>query len=171
MKILLFRGEGMVSRLIQWQTRSQYNHVAVELSDGSIIEAWEGDVIQAVKASFFPKWFPHDGVRVHSGWHDLALGHKPGTQIDVFSVPNDFDHSGMEVFLKAQIGKPYDVRGVLKFVSRRPAKNDGYWFCSELCHAAALQAGWLMVRGESWAMSPRDIGLTPGLVFDGSRTL
>lgn len=41
MRIALYQGKSAISRLIRWQTRSQYSHAAFLLDDGSVIEAWQ----------------------------------------------------------------------------------------------------------------------------------
>jgi uncharacterized protein YycO len=114
MKILLFRGRGLVSSLIRFQTWSKYSHVATMLDDGSIIEAWPG-------------------VGVH---RMLKLPHG-ASGIDFFEpLITSHERNTITRFLIAQIGKPYDWRGVFQFVLREHVHTHNRWFCSDLVAAA-----------------------------------
>jgi uncharacterized protein YycO len=55
-----------------------------------------------------------------------------------------------------QIGKPYDWRGVLRFVSRKPHHVNGAWFCSELVFECLARSGVrLLDRIEASDVSPQ----------------
>jgi uncharacterized protein YycO len=143
-KILLFKGKSLISRLIQWQTRSPYSHVAVQLNDGRIVEAW------------------HIGGVGYLTEHT----HTPKTEIDVFKIEGEYNILAVEKFLSAQIGKKYDFRSVFRFVSRRDAPADDRWFCSELVVTAFYMGGLDLLRGAPSMMSPRDIAMIPRLQFE-----
>ena len=112
----LYKGTSMISTLIKWRTWSEYSHVSWINEDGSVIEAWT------------------DGVCQRKSIHEA---HRPGTQIDIFDVKMSLEQKArIKLFLKGEIGKKYDYRGVMKFISRRSGDNQDRWFCSELIAAA-----------------------------------
>lgn len=150
MRVLLFKGKSVVSRLIQWQTRSPYSHVAVELDDGRIIEAWH-----------------IGGVSMYKDRAAMAVYHEVGTEIDVYKpwALTAAQALNVERFLVSQVGKKYDFRSVFRFVSRRSAKENDKWFCSELVAEAFKYAGYPLLHGEAANFSPRDIAMSPNLAL------
>ena len=137
--VLLFRGRGLISRLIRWQTRSCYSHAALRLPTGQIIEAWPG-----------------------KGVHLTTLADYTG--VDVFTVPSAARHQWEWAisYARGQVGRGYDYWGVLRFISRDNLPDSERWFCSELVFAALHQAGvHLLKRVPSWAVTPRDLSLSP----------
>ena len=163
MKILLFSGTGTVSRLIRWQTRGEFNHVAVMLNDGSIVEAWEGNIFRLLGSLLLPRWIKHEGVRQVESLDALMEMHSSGTSIHLYAIDAEYNAAAVTDFLLRRLGAPYDLMAVLKFVSRRPAKDNAKWFCSELCHRAFHAGGLDLVKGQPWMVSPRDISMSPYL--------
>lgn len=138
-RVLLFRGRGLISGLIRFQTRSEYSHAALLMPDGRILESWQGA-----------------GVRVHelTDW----------AGIDAFSVRgmsgDQWDQA--LAFAWRQLGNRYDYLSVLRFVSRRDAPENGRWFCSELVFAALAIAGVrLLARVEAAEVSPGMLAWSP----------
>jgi uncharacterized protein YycO len=140
--VLLFRGRGLASTLIRWQTRSPYSHAALRLPDGRIIESWQTA-----------------GVRIQT------LADWQG--IDIFAV-RGMGPSHWYVALNyatAQIGFSYDWLSVARFVTRRRTGADHRWFCSELVFASLAYAGVrLLERIDPAAVSPGHLALSPLLV-------
>jgi uncharacterized protein YycO len=134
--ISLHRGTALVSRLIRWQTRSEYSHAGIVLPDQSFIEAREGKGVRQ-----FPR-----------------LTANPGETIDLFEVDvTETQSEDITWFLIQQLGKPYDWTMVARFITRRDETraSSGKWFCSELVFAAFQQAGVDLLRGtEPWEVSP-----------------
>lgn len=140
-RVLLFRGRGLISAAIRWQTRSEYSHAALLMPDGRILESWQGA-----------------GVRVKeiTDW----------TDVDRFTVPALTDTGWGKVldFAWAQIGSGYDYTGVLRFVSRRKSPENNRWFCSELVFAALVQTGLpILARIDAAEVSPALLALSPHL--------
>lgn len=140
-RVLLFRGRGLISTAIRWQTRSEYSHAALLMPDGRILESWQGA-----------------GVRVKeiTDWAD----------VDRFTVPALTETGWGKVldFAWAQIGAGYDYTGVLRFVSRRKSPENGRWFCSELVFAALVQTGLpILARIDAAEVSPALLALSPHL--------
>ena len=150
--IAQYRGKSMLSKLIEWQTRSDWSHSAIifQKDDGMywLVEAWHrggvsccsGDTIEEV----------------------LSANHTPGTKVDLFTInvtPTQWLIARRAAF--EEVGKPYDFALILKFLSRRPAKENGKWICSELvCHSLA-EAGIMLQHLPCWAMSPELVGISP----------
>lgn len=151
MRMLLFRGKSVVSKLIQWQTRSPYSHVAVELDDGSIIEAWYIGGVRELERG--------DGA------------HKPGTVVEAYTIEVEYDSEKVDKFFRKQLGKAYDYRSIPRFVTRKDAPDNDKWFCSELFISGFLAGGCELLRGNPSHISPRDTAMIPYLKFDEEFTL
>lgn len=175
MKLALYRGKSLISLAIRWVTRSQYSHAAfvfdaatasaaialvrdgvkfrhlVWISEGSVVEAWQG------------------GVRSNPSISSL---HTLGTWVDlfVFDPPLTTDQEKRLIqALVGQIGDPYDYKSVLRFITRRPAKEDDAWFCSELCFQDCRDIGAeLLRRVEAWAVPPHWLQMSPRVKFEKS---
>jgi uncharacterized protein YycO len=141
----LYRGHSILSRAIQFQSRSPYSHAAWIFDNQSVVEAW----------------IP-DGVRYST---HFCKGHTPGTVIELFDFIEpltEAEHSQIAGFLMGQRGRRYDYLGVLKFLSRRRATEDDSWFCSELVFAACLSAGRRLLSGvEPWRVYPGMLAMSP----------
>jgi len=141
-KILAYKGTSFVSRMIRLQTRSEYSHVAIQLPDETVIEAW---TIGGVRHVASP-----------------TEAHTPGTEIDVFEITGEYDFGKVLAFLNSQLGKKYDFRAIFRFLTRRKHPLDDRWFCSELVLAAFRTGGLdLLSRLPSSATTPRDITISP----------
>jgi len=139
--ILLFRGRGLISALIRWQTRGQYSHAALLMPDGRIVESWQGDGVR---------------VKTLADWRG----------VERYTVPSMSAAQWDEAlaFARAEVGKGYDYRAIVRFVSRRKMRADDRWFCSELVFAALAHAGVpLFARIEPWAVSPGLLAISPML--------
>ena len=142
MKILAYKGRSIPSRLIRLQTRSEYSHVAVQMDDGTVIEAW---AIGGVRHVASP-----------------TEAHKPGTPIDVFEIKGTYDEGMVRRFLKSQLGKRYDYRAIVRFLTRRKMRADDRWFCSELVIEAFRRGGLhLQARIPASYAPPRDVAMSP----------
>lgn len=141
-RVLLFRGRGVISALVRWQTRSVYSHCAIQLPDGRILESWQGSGVQ---------------VRRLADWAGVERFRVAGITATQW---------GRAVsFAEAQVGAGYDYISVLRFVSRRHAPDNGRWFCSELVAAALQVAGvQLLARVDPAEVSPAMLSWSPLLV-------
>ena len=151
MQLLAYRGRSWISKAIRWQTRSKYSHIAIELNDGSVVEAW------------------HVGGVSHS--KDFKEKHTKGTPVDAFAIKMPFDVVEAEAFLLSQVGKKYDFGSILRFMSRRDEPKDNKWFCSELA-VEALKEGRLALleRIPASHISPGQCITSPFLKYIGTRT-
>lgn len=145
-KVALFKGRGVVSTLIQWQTRSIYSHAAIWLpgTERTVIESRE-----------------FAGVRVHE------YTPEEWAAVDLFDVAGA-DHLTWQIalsFARAQIGLPYDYWSVARFLTKRAARENARWFCSELVHKALSAAGIrLLERIPSAEVSPGELAVSPLLL-------
>lgn len=147
LRVCLHHGDSWVARAIRWQTRSHWNHASLLVGD-VLYEALEGRGVINVR--------PLREVQARE-------------EVKTFAVPHLTDEGAAKVvaFLERQIGKPYDLSMVARFVTRQQAdrKESGRWFCSELAFAALREGGVsLLCRVEPWAVSPGMLAYSPRLV-------
>ena len=142
--ICFYKGKSFVSGVIKWFTWGEYSHVAYMFENGELIEAW------------------HKGGVVHRmSWLE---GHKAGTVIERYKITGmDEEHEQIMVaFLKSQVGKKYDYRGLFGFLGRKAIENALKWFCSELIMEATKKAGIpLLLRVPSYKVSPTQENTSP----------
>ena len=142
--IMLLRGTSLLSRLIQWQTRSPYSHAAIVTPSGTVIESVEGKGVREVPI-------------------EHAYKHAVYDLFDVSGLSDDQWSDALE-WARSKIGSRYDYRGVLRFVSRRPAELNDKYFCSEFVFAAMLHAGLLLLeRIPAHNVSPAILSYSPSL--------
>ncbi len=157
--VALYRGISAGSRLIRWFNWSDYSHAAwLDDDDWTLYEAWIGTGVRALRS--------------------LHEGHTPGTRVDVFNDQlSDAQRSTVRAFLTQEMGKPYDLPGVLRFATRRPEsrRSQQRWFCSELVAAAFEQADApLLKRIPSYKVHPGLLAWSPrldlrfGVVLEGA---
>lgn len=142
MHLCLHRGRGIVSKLIEWQSRSKFSHASMLFSDGVVIES-----------------------REFVGVHRLPkLVNRPGEIIDVFEVlTNQKQEHAIRSFAEAQVGKRYDYRSIVRFMTREPVTNwqMNNWFCSELAFASFDAGGIRLLNTiRAWAVNPGHLSLS-----------
>ena len=140
-QILLFKGQGMISRLIRWQTNGEYSHVAIQLPDGQILEAWHKPA----------------KVRLREPLEDW-------TNVEAFDVEGMTEKQWEKAiaWAKQQVGKKYDFGGVMRFVTRWRKPQDESWFCSELVFQAIQEGGVrLLDRIHCSQVSPTVLSFSP----------
>jgi uncharacterized protein YycO len=140
LQVLLFRGTGAFSRLIEWQTRGPYSHAALLLPDGRQIEAWS------------------DGVDIRPHFEDH------GSRVDRFTVAATKQQVvKVANFARGEVGCAYDWYADFCFVTRmRPPRSDKAWFCSELVYASLEAGGINLFRGtEAYEVSPSMLARSP----------
>lgn len=134
--VLLRRPQGLLGRLISWQTRGEYSHTALALG-GSVWEVGGGYGLDPVT------WYPESWLQ---GEWDRR-----------YVLLTDAQAQQMRDWLSEQEGKKYDLTMVARFVSRRgeARKSSGKWFCSELVAAAFEHVGLPLFQDtEPWEVAP-----------------
>lgn len=138
--ILLFRGRGVISTLIRWQTRGPYSHAAFLLPDGRVLESWQGK-----------------GVRLRApltDWEGADAYYIPGMTDEQWEIAIDYALD--------QIGKKYDYWAIIRFISRHNMPKNDNWFCSELVFDSLSEAKVpLLHRIAGWAVSPGLLSFSP----------
>jgi len=143
-RVLLFRGKGVISSLIRWQTRSIYSHAAILTAPDELIESWQGSGVQRRTVKQV----------------DLA-------DVDQFEVDgmNDTMWAVAIAFMTKELGCGYDYASIAAFVTRRNAGSPTRWFCSELVFAAIAAAGVQLFRDtQAWEVSPGMLSKSPKLL-------
>jgi len=152
--ILLFKGEGGLSRLIAWGTGSEYTHVAVCVSSqmNLAVEAIAGGGVRAIDIRQIKE--NYDVYRVKQG--------------------NNYDLDGALSYLVDKLNSKYDYLGVLFLgllkvlaklylplrIKANKWQKDRDYFCSELCFKAFYTGGGLDIVpdiSEADITSPGDI--------------
>lgn len=161
--ILLYKGKGFTSRIIQLFTGSDYNHVAVVLEPKVFLSVESNTGHQA-------------GVRA------VDLRKIDFKEVDVYRIKPEFtyDLSKVVSFLVGHLGAKYDLMGVVflgflkilslfTFLTWKPfntfqIKKD--YFCSELVYEAFATGGLDIVPQVDSAdvTSPGDISESPLLI-------
>lgn len=100
-----------------------FSHVDVVLADGRLLGA--RDAVCAGVAA---------GVQIRPADYARFTRTLPVTLFTGAANAQGFD-----TFLRAQLGKPYDMRAIIGFAVGRDWRESDSWFCSELV-AAALEA-------------------------------
>ncbi len=149
--MLCFRGKGPLSWIIRVLTRSFYSHAGLVYWH----ESWDRPRLYCVEAV-------GKGVRLIL-MSELEKRYKGG--FDYFSV----DHADAVAKQKAvgfcfeQLGKPYDIPGLWRFFAAivlgrvEQARQDDYWFCSELVAAAYHSQGKPLAPRTPEYTSPHDL--------------
>lgn len=78
----------------------------------------------------------------------------------IVSLPSTAEQDdAFHAFLRAQIGKPYDLTAIAALVLGRDWTEADSWFCSELQAAALVHAGWFPAApATAFAkITPRDL--------------
>ncbi len=119
------RSRSVPSRLIEWFGAGHYSHVTTLMPDRvSVIDA-----------------------RLHGGVKRRPVSYLKNTRVTWVDLLCDSELQSLKVysFLTAQIGKRYDITGIIDFVTgynRDPNwKTKSAWFCDELAAAACEYAG------------------------------
>lgn len=139
MKVLLFRGRGLISTLIRWQTRSrQFSHAALLFDDGALFEAWQGK-----------------GV-----WQTTLKSKENVTFFEFVTPLSDEQKRKARKLAESFVGAGYDYTGVLRFVSRRIKDTVDRQFCSEFVMRVCAGIGADLLRLEPERAAPETLSFS-----------
>lgn len=125
--------------------------------------------------------YSHCGIVINGYYYD-AKPSKGVEKLSVNDIPRDYDLFGVTVtdlqyekiqlFLDAQVGKPYDFIGIARFILRTPpSQNHNEWFCSSLIFAAFLAAGIRLLGEKDYKITPASLPESPYLKYLGKITV
>lgn len=121
MQVLLVRAHSVGSFAIRARLWENWSHAAVVLPNGEVIDST----------------FKAGGVRLRK--LSDVMDHASAAKVITLNVPNE---ERALSFLHQQLGKPYDWRAILGWItSDRDWADDSAWFCFELVAAAAKAGG------------------------------
>jgi uncharacterized protein YycO len=142
LRVVLHASDGIVGKLIRWQTRADWSHVSLAYPDGLLLEAREGrGVVRERRLSDCTE--PTQVFRVVASSVRLSKAMR---------------------WAETQLDKGYDYTMVARFLTRRQETrgSTGKWFCSELAFAALLHVEVpLLARTEPWEVSPGLLARSP----------
>lgn len=111
---------GLESRAIEWFGHGWCSHVDSVLEDGSLL-----------------------GARMDGGVAIRQPGYATFSRTERVILPTTPEiAAAYHAFLMAQIGKRYDVDGIVAFVVGRDWRDPTRWFCSELVAAGLETSGY-----------------------------
>lgn len=119
------RGSDLGADLIAWFSHGGYSHVDTVVREGLL--GARSDRVGGAPA----------GVQIRDPSY---IGESPALRVQIECAPDV--SMAYEVFVRSQIGKPYDLEGIAGFVSGRDWRDDSAWFCSELVAAALEGCGY-----------------------------
>ncbi|HWG77837.1 MAG TPA: hypothetical protein VN660_13745 [Steroidobacteraceae bacterium] len=124
MRVKVVAGTGLTSKALCWWGNGfgGYSHAAAVLPSGELLDARYDHV-----------GGQPPGVRIRPDGYEKWL------RWQVIDIPSSAaQDAAWERYLRSQIGRPYDSRGILSFILGTQPADDGMWFCSAL-QAEALQ--------------------------------
>ena len=127
---------GLAADVIQWYTRSVWNHVDIVMPDHTLT-----------------------GARAEGGVQNRPANYRRFARVKRFQTALSVEaEKEFYLCLAEQIGKPYDWTGIINFVVDRDWRNPDHWFCSELVAWLFEKAGRPLLRVDSAdKVTPRDL--------------
>jgi uncharacterized protein YycO len=172
MLIAQYKGVGFPSREIRFVTRSQYSHSAflfdavTERACQKMLKAGAdlGGIQHILAGSVVEAWMPE--VRNVAS---ISSQHQSGVNVDVFKLVDPLtlaEEMALITFLVPEMGTPYNLRDVIRFVTKRPGNLDNSWFCSELVYAGLQKVHRnILVSTPAWMVPPDWIPRSPLLTY------
>lgn len=142
MIVAFTRGRDIGSKLIRLFTWSKWSHVAV-------VEESQIEHISAY-STVIDSTFLNGGVKRRSV---ASLLHK-ATEWAYVKIDTPDDTEAYRL-LESQIGKKYDVTGIIGLAFRRKWEQDDKWFCNELFEWVMLKLGAARFREDVWRLTPQ----------------
>ena len=136
-RILLYRGHGLISWAIRWQTRSQYSHAAF-LLDSTVYE------------SVYPTGVRSRRVEPTDAFMSDCY----------YAWVSEDQYAGLGEWCKARIGCKYDKTAILRFIDRHHNHVNRKYFCSEYVVEGLLHIGVQLLRAPAWKISPGLLGMS-----------
>lgn len=137
-------GTGVVSKLIQWQQRTEVSHVSLIDNDNWLIEAREFRGV----------------VRERT----LADARRDIRVDEMVVMVSPLQRSTAIQWAMTQLGKSYDYASIARFITRSQDGRDdnGKWFCSEYTFVIAQKADvQLLKRIDPVNVSPGHFVISP----------
>lgn len=132
MRLVFSRSRTVGSLLIRAACWSPFSHCGIWTEDGTVIEATWPQGVREVGLATFVKHATH--------WEFVDI-----------DVPNEA--AGI-AWGRSQIGKPYDVWGVIGLGLRRNWQADDAWWCSEFMEMLVAKAERPRFRRDAHRLTP-----------------
>ena len=144
MRWQLVQGLGISSKFIGWFGGGGYSHVDVITPTGALRGARSDIIGGATKPGYF------DRVPFYDRWIKRCIF---TLAVDPAKEKRYWD------FSNAQLGKPYDKRGILGFATgERDWHDPSAWFCSEEVYANCEHAEiFKHMPADAWKVDPGDL--------------
>jgi uncharacterized protein YycO len=147
MKLILCRHPAIGSYLLRAWMGSRWSHAAIWDDECSMV--YDTTLQQGgVRASFEYDWFSRFPTR------------------RIINLPSA-DAAQAREWLKAQVGKPYDLTALVRIFFRTRAWNDpGRWFCSELAASCINLFVKPLFSADAAAITPYHLDLLTDVAYD-----
>lgn len=132
MRLIFSRSHTVGSVVIRGVTWSPWSHCGIWTPDGTVLEANYPHGVREVALATFLKHASH--------WEFVDI-----------DVP---DEAAGIAWARSQIGKPYDVWGVIGLGLRRDWQADDAWWCSEFMEMAVVKTGRVRYRRDMHRLTP-----------------
>lgn len=138
------QGRGLFSGAIGWFGGGGYSHIDVFTTDGQLRGA-RADELAGVKSGYRDRPANYDDAHI-SRYTMFTLNVSPTQERRYWDFSN------------AQLGKPYDKRGIAGFAfGKRDWRDESAWYCSEEVQANCEYAGiFSPLPPELWRVDPGD---------------
>lgn len=102
------------------------------------------------------------GAHMEGGVRLRPWGYDAGTrtrELILLLTVTDEQAASFERFLRSQVGKPYDMGGILGLVAGRNWQDPEHWYCSELMAAGLVECGYFAspLASDCAKITPRDL--------------
>jgi len=132
MQLIFCTDNKPLSKIIRTLTSCKWHHVGV-VFDGYVIESRFMGVVKT----------PIDNFKLRGAY-------------TIVDCPVKDEDKALE-FALCQIGKKYDIAGLLSFPFRTQWQDPAKWYCSELVAAISEAGGTSLVRPNLKGVTPRDL--------------
>lgn len=154
MRILLHSGPGLISTLIKAQTRGEFSHCSVWFPETE--EVFESREFKGVQ-------------KIHKDDILRAIAQDPRIKVNVYRMALPHDDRKAREWMMSQLGKSYDYRSVIRFVTRLKPREDETYFCSEFGFTAVEKSGHpKLLNCNAGMVSPVLMSISPHLIFESS---
>jgi uncharacterized protein YycO len=151
-KLIFSNSKLPLSPLIRWVTWSDFSHVALLLDEDTIIEST----------------LSHNGVQIDS----LINFKNRAKNWLIVELEINIEHLNWDDLVsiaKNEVGKPYDLLGILGLSIHRNWQEDDKWWCSELIPYILLKWGIRLFNSEFiHRIVPQHLLILPSTKIDSS---
>jgi len=154
--IIATKTENWIGRIIRWVTSSNYNHIAIYIGDGKIIESQDG---YGVRLHSVEQYLDHSSIEVFI-FRSRRLSEKKADKMIEISkefINEKYDLWGLIGILTKYLVKKVHLQDWITFWGENKIAHPRYFWCSEfVAHCFAL-VGITFVQFDATYIAPHEI--------------